>query len=53
MTTANPSISCGSDENIQAGAVMAIEILRSYVQNESDPAKATLSEHLNHESALL
>lgn len=42
----------GSDENMQAGALLAIGMLHSCVRNESDPAKAILSEHLNHEKHL-
>ncbi|KAJ1501388.1 proteasome regulatory particle base subunit [Coelomomyces lativittatus] len=42
-----------SDESIQAGAMLAIGIVHANVKNESDPALALLSEHLNSEKPLV
>ena len=42
-----------TDNNIKAGALMAIGIVNSGVRNESDPALALLSEHIEDKNAQL
>ncbi|OAJ39350.1 U6 snRNA-associated Sm-like protein LSm5, variant 1 [Batrachochytrium dendrobatidis JEL423] len=41
------------DDNIKAGALLAIGLLTSGVRNESDPALALLSEQVNASSAII
>lgn len=42
-----------TDDNIKAGALMAIGLVNSGVRNESDPALALLSEHIEDKNAQL